>query len=126
MEHDDSYSLYLGAHEGANACARLSLARCLKDWGLYNALYDDAALVAAELVNNAIRLGRPFRTTFTRQPAAVLIQVTDHDPNPPVIGDPDNLESENGRGLILVQALSQSWGHTYNSVTKTVWARIAK
>lgn len=126
----DSYSLYLGAHEGASACARLTLARCLKDWCLFDALYDDAALVAVELVNNAARLGRPFRMRCTRLPAAVLIEVVDTDPRPPVMGDPYDLESESGRGLILVDALAEDWGHTYDNPCrpreKTVWARVGK
>lgn len=119
--------LYLSAHEASSGCARLALAHCLKDWNLYDSLYDDAALVAVELVTNAARLGRPFRLAVTRLPAAVLIEVVDDDPRPPVKGEPGDTESESGRGLILVDALSEDWGHRFDDQgRKTVWARVSK
>lgn len=42
------------------------------------------------------------------QPGRLVIEVSDSDPNPPVLNDASP-EAESGRGLMLVQALSKEW-----------------
>jgi len=46
--------------------------------------------------------------TLRHLPGRVVIEVFDHDPNPPVLSDADT-DAEGGRGLMLVQALSKEW-----------------
>jgi hypothetical protein len=52
--------------------------------------------------------------------------VWDRDPNPPVLGDPGDLD-EGGRGLVLVTALTTEWGAYPADAAaggKVVWAEI--
>jgi hypothetical protein len=40
----------------------------------------------------------------------LLIEVSDSSPEPPVLADAGH-DAENGRGLMLVDALSREWGY---------------
>lgn len=71
--------------------------------------------------------GAAGRITLTLRPlrGRIVIEVTDHYPEPPVPAEP-NLDCETGRGLILVQALSEHWGYRLQaSGRKTVYAVIS-
>ncbi|MGW0531942.1 SpoIIE family protein phosphatase [Streptomyces sp. NPDC003032] len=128
----------------APAAARRFVRAALDDWtrlavpaaaGITDRLADDSVLLVSELVTNAVvhagtavellcRLdeGGPGEDTET-----LVIEVSDHHPSravrgeqgPPPVGTP-----EYGRGLQLVATLSESWGITYRTGTKTVWARL--
>lgn len=70
-------------------------------------------LVVTELFSNALRPSRGgswVRITVTLIAGTVRVEV--HDPDPRVPGPPRRPgdDSESGRGLLLVQALSSSWG----------------
>ncbi|MEV5957995.1 ATP-binding protein [Streptomyces sp. NPDC051987] len=94
-----------------------------------------ATLLVAELAANAAQhgraRGRDFRLRLTLHPdLALRIEVTDARPDrrPPVPGDlpAPSPESDSGRGLVLVEALSTHWGTTGNDpYTKTVWCEVA-
>ena len=45
-------------------------------------------------------------------PDGLLIEVYDTDSNPPVRSSPDD-DAENGRGLMLVDALSKEWSYFF-------------
>jgi hypothetical protein len=47
-------------------------------------------------------------------PDGLLIEVYDTDGNPPAISRPDN-DTESGRGLMLVDALSKEWSYFFLS-----------
>lgn len=120
-----TYRLALGAHAGASRCARLALTRCLRDWGLAT-LEESAALVLGELVSNAAKLGAPLTAVLVHEPASVVIKVIDRDRRLPYVKDaaPD---AEDGRGMFLVEAYSQSWGICEEGGgRKGVWARVAE
>lgn len=85
-----------------------------------------AETVISELVTNAVHASgatldrAPGTDRAERQnigltlrllPGEVVVEVTDDNPAPPVlaIAAPD---SESGRGLLLVDALSKAWGHS--------------
>jgi anti-sigma regulatory factor (Ser/Thr protein kinase) len=120
----DSSLLHLDAHPSASKAARSELERHLKDWKLSH-LLDDASLVAGELVANAAKLGSPFSLKLTREPAAVIIAVTDGSDEPPIVIDrTEDDTAVDGRGMFLVQALSQKWGVEPTEHGKTVWARV--
>lgn len=71
---------------------------------------ENTELLVSELVTNAVRAAcGAVRLSLRRFPGELLIEVTDHSPRPPVPSCPSR-ESENGRGLLLVEALSQEWG----------------
>lgn len=120
--------LELGALPGAVPCARLHVRQVLWEWEL-TALSDTTELLVSELVTNAIQV---FRTTapdtavrlwLVCDTAQVLILVWDACPVRPIPTDASG-GAENGRGLLLVEALSARWGCHYPPGTdgKVVWA----
>ena len=84
-----------------------------------------AVLLVSELVTNAVRFsGDPARALRYSERAGaglislslrhfrdrLLIEVFDTDTHPPVLADADD-DAENGRGLMLVTALSKEWSY---------------
>ena len=124
-------ALDLGALSTAPGCARAWTRQVLWEWQL-TALSETAELVVSELTTNAMlasrRLGRPhIRLTLTLDDRELVISVYDQSPSAP---GPANAgaEDENGRGLLLVEALSNQWGwYTFNEGThgKVVWAVVS-
>ncbi|MFL3865440.1 SpoIIE family protein phosphatase [Streptomyces griseobrunneus] len=118
--------------------------------GFSDRLADDAVTVTNELVTNAVvhagttvDLVLRLEEEGGEEPSAALVlEVTDHHPARPVSGDepeaatgaPPRAETgeptglpdpaEYGRGLQLVATLAESWGITYRTGLKTVWARL--
>lgn len=126
----------------APSAARRFVRAALVDWtavGLPSAgafgdrLTDDAVTVANELVTNAVvhagttvELLLRLEDTAGAEPAALVLEITDHHPARSVRDGrterPD--PAEHGRGLQLVATLAESWGITYRTGLKTVWARL--
>ncbi|WP_405010153.1 ATP-binding protein [Kitasatospora sp. NBC_01539] len=70
----------------------------------------DAELAVSELVTNALRHGGPpVRLRLRIAGGSLRIEVQDGGPGSPVLRGPDP-EAVSGRGLALVQAVSQEWG----------------
>lgn len=95
--------------------------------GISKGTADTAELLVSELVTNAVRFaGDPARTLRYSERAnaglislslrhfreGLLIEVYDTDDNPPVLSGPDD-DTESGRGLILVNALSKEWSYFF-------------
>ena len=106
--------LELGALVSAVPCARLHARQVLWEWGIGH-LSDSAELLVTELIANAVRASRQMtrvcavRLWLLSDSAQVLILVWDASPQPPVLmGVTD--EAEHGRGLMLVEAVSEQWG----------------
>ncbi|WP_240661081.1 MULTISPECIES: ATP-binding protein [unclassified Streptomyces] len=93
---------------------------------------DDVTLVMTELAVNAVTHAAPrcagvpdVRLGFHRAPAHLLLTVSDPDDHPPVRASGSGLE-EHGRGLHIVDALSEAWGWIPTAPAgKTVWARLS-
>ncbi|WP_431677662.1 ATP-binding protein [Kitasatospora sp. KL5] len=121
----------------------------LRNWGL-ESLFDDVALVASELVTNALRHavgappdgctgqgiqvpaqpGRlqaadsrtPIRISLVHRAPQVVCAVSDPSSQGPVAREADFV-AESGRGLHLVDSFSSSWGwHPLAGAGKVVWA----
>ena len=108
----------------AGAEARALLRDALDDWGLL-AIIDDAALIVTELVTNAITHGgSAFRLQLSRTSGALRIEVVDDGEGTPE-PQPQDPEAEGGRGIMLVDAMSTSWGVENVPRGKLVWAEIA-
>jgi anti-sigma regulatory factor (Ser/Thr protein kinase) len=112
--------------------ARTVVQQVLGTWRAED-IYDDVALVASELVANALRHGLQMERPAVRFPAAVpdpflaepegvrislvstgshvICAVTDPSEDPPVRQSADPLAGS-GRGLQLVESLSLCWGWT--------------
>jgi anti-sigma regulatory factor (Ser/Thr protein kinase) len=105
--------LPLGALPGAVPCARLHARQLMWEWGLAESS-DDVELLTSELITNAVqasrRLGQASAVRLWLQSDAlrVLILVWDASPHPPVRTDAGG-EAECGRGLRLVEAISDRW-----------------
>lgn len=117
----------------------------LSAWGLHE-VSDDVELIASELATNAVEHvpGREeVRVRLVREPHAVLLEVWDSSDARPVRKLPLSTSSDEaapdaaaldaghdaftrGRGLPIVEALSESWGVTPTAPRgKWVWARCA-
>jgi len=87
---------------------------------------DDVELVIGELAGNAVRHGATgtmlLRLVMTAR--YVRIELCENSPGRPVVRRPD-LEAESGRGLWLVEALSDRWGVEPDRLGKRTWAELA-
>lgn len=100
---------FLPAEHRAGQMRRITQAQ-LRYWDL-TTLADDAALAVSELVTNAVRhgMGRPVGLRVRCSADDLRIEVTDGSPTPARIRSAD-ADDENGRGLLLVSAVSKEWG----------------
>lgn len=89
-------------------------------------LVDDIRLVASELATNAMAHAQtPFSVTLSQTDGSVLLTVRDGSSTVPVGALPQVLDS-GGRGLMIVELLSQEWGVTTDGPdAKGVWASFA-
>ncbi|MFD3884015.1 ATP-binding protein [Streptomyces microflavus] len=98
----------------------------LRAWGL-DELADDMALMASELVGNALRYAASsgVGVLLKVQGGFVLLEVTDAADQEPAVHAASAVD-ENGRGVFLVDALAEAWGSRPRSGGgKVVWARRA-
>jgi anti-sigma regulatory factor (Ser/Thr protein kinase) len=120
-----SASLALKAVPTAPREARRFATQALRRWRTPPDIIGSAQTIVSELVTNAYRATSPdagqpgvagsgtagrISLTLWRLPRQIVIGVTDHDKNPPLRSDA-SADAESGRGLTLVQALSDQWGH---------------
>ncbi|RZS90907.1 serine phosphatase RsbU (regulator of sigma subunit) [Motilibacter rhizosphaerae] len=89
------------------------------------AVADDAALVAAELLANAIQHGLPpVYVRVAGDADCIRVEVRDADPRSPVRPAPST-SNMTGRGLALVEAVSARWGvERGGEGGKVVWAEL--
>ncbi|HYZ57556.1 MAG TPA: ATP-binding protein [Streptosporangiaceae bacterium] len=124
--------LELGALPSAVPRARLYARHVLWEWAL-TGLIDSAELLVSELVTNAVQASRaveqatPVWLGLLSDSAQILILVWDISPHPPVRTDVAD-DAETGRGLLLVDAISEQWDWYVpeDSGGKVVWARLGK
>jgi anti-sigma regulatory factor (Ser/Thr protein kinase) len=124
-------SLDLVALPTAPGCARTWTRRILGEWQL-TSLSDSALLVVSELCTNAVLASRPLerpfiRLTLTLNQGELGISVRDYWPGAP---QPTNAadEDENGRGLLLAEAMSSrsGWYPPQDGAPgKVVWAALS-
>lgn len=128
--------LELPAWPGAVTFARHHARQLLWDWGLKEFI-DPVELVVSELVTNAVRAsggldglhaapGEPLPVVclwLSPEPNGVLVLVWDSCPRRPELQQP-RLDDDSGRGLLLVELLSASWGsfELTHQPGKVVWA----
>ncbi|MFE0250954.1 ATP-binding protein [Streptomyces sp. NPDC059010] len=122
---------------GARLARRLCAER-LDAWGIPcgSDPHDALTLIAAELCANAVQhgrvLGRDFHVQLTADDeTTVRIEVTDTRgerlPTPAPAGPMAQVTSAGGRGLLLVEALADTWGFCprHDGPGKTVWAQLS-
>ena len=114
-----------GTAQSVGAARDFSLAT-LRRWTVADRT-DDIAIVLSELLTNALRHGTdrpagPVRVALVQPGQHVLVVVADPGRQVPVLRDPDYL-AESGRGLHVINALSDTWGCTTpTDAGKAVWA----
>jgi anti-sigma regulatory factor (Ser/Thr protein kinase) len=114
-----------GPHPAFVTEARHSLAVALA--GSHQRCIDDAQLVVAELIANAIDHAHTnIGVSVARMGNAIRIEVDDDDrTGRPLVQHPDPL-SETGRGLLIVDRVSLRWGvDRHWGDGKTLWAELA-
>lgn len=118
-----AYRLPLPPHPIAAEQARILVRLALTAWDMPD-LVDNALIITAELVANAVKLGEVFQITASRQDGGVLIEVRDGSE-----AVPDRrrrtFDRVDGRGLLLVEACAKDWGWRFEEHGgKTVWATV--
>ncbi|HEU5151434.1 MAG TPA: ATP-binding protein [Iamia sp.] len=105
--------------------ARRFASATLEGWGVAAELIDTCVLLVSELATNAVLHARtPFTVTIERRPV-LRVEVHDGDPRLPHPRD-YGPEASSGRGLHLVELLSQSSGTvTSPDGGKAVWFEMA-
>lgn len=110
----------------AVAEARRWIGETLGGWNLSRAA-QDAKQIASELVTNAVRHAPDGASvTLLAMYAAdtLRLEVRDHDLlRLPLIKRPGELDTD-GRGLVIVQALSTRWGIRITEAGKSVWSEL--
>jgi anti-sigma regulatory factor (Ser/Thr protein kinase) len=108
--------------ESARA-ARALVARACREWGLPE-IELDATVIVSELVENAVRYGAgPGTVRVALGEDGLTVSVTDHAASPPLLHHP-GADQQGGRGLVLVDRLSEQWGYRTTPGGKVVWARL--
>jgi anti-sigma regulatory factor (Ser/Thr protein kinase) len=83
---------------------------------------ESAELLATELVTNALKHGRgDVGVRMYLDAICLRIEVRDGSPERPVAGDAA-LDDEDGRGLLLVNAIADDWG--VSSSGTTIWCAL--
>ncbi|MEU5270551.1 ATP-binding protein [Streptomyces hygroscopicus] len=111
--------------ESAEA-ARTLVRTALAAWGQQD-LIEDAALVISELVSNAVHHARleSIRVIVTRpSEKCVRLGVVDRSRNIPYLRTDSNGDNTRGRGLLLVDALTDRWGTDRYRWGKQVWGEL--
>jgi anti-sigma regulatory factor (Ser/Thr protein kinase) len=120
-------SIRLTALPTAPSLARRHTRRVLSDWSLAAETIETAELLVSELVANAAKFAGPLPAGLAHPdvadvgvitaalrygPDRLVIEVSDSDSNPPAASHPE-LDSESGRGLMLIEALSKEWSYFF-------------
>lgn len=106
--------------------AREFVHEALRPWPLPEDLVQRVLLATSELVTNAIEHGRGDPVLVVEVSArAVALQVRDEASKSPTMRPPSR-SALGGRGLLIVEALSNRWGHSSDDAGKWVWAEFAR
>ena len=110
--------------------ARRFVRETLRSWQVLGCddLLADAELLTSELVTNAVlHAETPVRVICRADGSEVEVSVLDRQPGRTIPGGPGRTADshrEAGRGLVMLAALSSSWGVTYAPAAKAVWFRL--
>ncbi len=119
--------IYLAALPSAPSWARRHARATLGEWDISQESTETAELLVSELVTNAARFATDpagllpqdnradvaYVSMMLRHiPGLLVIEVSDQNMNVPEVRDRD-VASEEGRGLMLVQALSREWSYFF-------------
>ncbi|MFJ4623313.1 SpoIIE family protein phosphatase [Streptomyces sp. NPDC088812] len=105
--------------------ARRFTRRALRAWGVSDDTMDAALLVVSELVTNAlVHTDGQVRLDLTLIHHRLRVAVTDTSARTPVQPTDPGWEATGGRGVLLVEAVSDTWGTVPVSGGKQVWCEL--
>ncbi|MGC9668562.1 ATP-binding protein [Planosporangium sp. 12N6] len=108
----------------AGPASRATVVAACEAWGL-GPVVNRAELVVTELVSNAILHAKTeMELTVALREPFLHLSVADGSAAPPRLMPPDSTEAVGGRGLILVEALSTTWGFLPTRDGKVVWSML--
>jgi anti-sigma regulatory factor (Ser/Thr protein kinase) len=121
--------IVLHAEPSSVGTARRFCARTLRRWGASGDVVDSVCLVVSELVTNAVLHAGTSCELTVLGPGEVggdviRIEVADGDAAEPVTKRYE-VQAASGRGLLLVEALSERFGTRKLGAGKTVWCDVA-
>jgi serine phosphatase RsbU (regulator of sigma subunit)/anti-sigma regulatory factor (Ser/Thr protein kinase) len=126
MPAEDPVEFALQPDAASSRVARRHVGWVLEDWGMED-LVEPAALLVSELVTNAVvHVGADIRLRVQRLPEGVRVTVFD--------GNSDTVaarrravppESPSGRGLLIVDNVSDRWGVEPSRSGKQVWFELS-
>ncbi|MFE9940888.1 ATP-binding protein [Streptomyces hirsutus] len=120
------YSETLPREPESAAVARRLVRTALATWGLEDRI-DDAMVVITELVSNAVDHGRlaSIRVIVSRPSEnQVRLGVVDRSKVVPTMRTDSNGDQVRGRGLVLVDSLTERWGTDLYRWGKQVWGEL--
>ncbi len=108
--------------ESAATARRLAQVVVLRHWGLTPRMAEDVVLLVSELVGNAVRHtgARVFGLRMRRRRGWIRIEVRDPSRGLPCLLPVQEMDIS-GRGLFLVDELSDRWGVDLLPRGKTTW-----
>ncbi|MEU5976073.1 ATP-binding protein [Streptomyces sp. NPDC047315] len=108
--------------ESAATARRLTHTVVVRQWALSAQLAESAVLLVSELVGNAVRHtgARAFGLSMSRRPGRIRVEVRDPSRGLPCLLPVQPLDVS-GRGLFLVDELSDRWGVDLLPRGKTTW-----
>ncbi|MGK5627916.1 ATP-binding protein [Streptomyces sp. URMC 123] len=108
--------------ESAGTARRLTQSVVLRHWGLSPQIAEHAVLLVSELVGNAVRHtgARTFGLRMVRPRGRLRVEVRDPSRGLPCLMPVQEMDIS-GRGLFLVDKLSDRWGVDLLPRGKTTW-----
>ncbi|GAB2820320.1 ATP-binding protein [Streptomyces chlorus] len=125
-----AYSLrtFPGQDLASARAARRHVRDTVQPWGLPPEAVDDLELITGELVANALEHtdSRTITVTCGLTAEAAAVGVTDEgESGAAVVPGTAEGEHEDGRGLLITDALASRWGSLRTGRGLTVWAEVA-
>lgn len=126
MDERDERIRLPGQYESLTAVGASFLTLTLVEWGL-GLLTDALSLAASEVLTNAVLHARTPIEVAMHLSEQLVVSV--HDESPPWLTEPTDAaqtalpdwDSEGGRGLPLIEAVTDAWGVRPEPPGKTVW-----
>jgi len=118
-------TMWFPADAGEIRRARDFVRSTISDWG-FGRIADDAAVIISELAGNSIRhADSAFFVTVSSHRSDLRLSVGDASELQPTTRE-SSPSANAGRGLVLVAALSDSWGVESSPGGKIVWADLRR
>ena len=122
---NDEARTHLSSHPTSAAAARRFVGNVLVEWAWADGSRDAVLLCTDELVTNAIlHVASEIDVVVRRDDMLLRVEVHDRSTRPP-LRRIHPIDADSGRGLELVEALSERWGVDAEDGGKAVWFELS-